>query len=114
MNGNAQLRIKRGFEQRRKTHKPCRGKAPWGYRVSSDKSRIERDVTTGMKPQIPDILSTNWRMNSALDQYTGPCPLHSCRAVKAWLKTQFWWGGIGYLQQKNHTFQEIVGTRMRR
>ena len=36
------LRIKRGFEQRRKTHKPCRGKAPWGYQISQDKSRIVR------------------------------------------------------------------------
>ena len=104
------LRIKRGFEQRRKTHKPCRGKAPWGYRVSSDKSRIERDPASWDEAEkFLDILrSTNWRMNSALDQHTGPCPLHSCRAVKAWLKNPILRGGIGYLQQKNHTFQEIV------
>ena len=104
------LRIKRGFEQRRKTHKPCRGKAPWGYRVSSDKSRIVRNPETWDEAQkFLDILrSTNWRMNAALDLHTGPCPLHSCRAVKAWLKNPILRGGIGYLQQKNHTFQEIV------
>ena len=35
------LRVRRGLEQRRKTHKPCRGRAPWGYQISQDKSRFE-------------------------------------------------------------------------
>ena len=40
------LRVRRGLEQRRKTHKPCRGRAPWGYAISSDKSRFVRDVNS--------------------------------------------------------------------
>ena len=79
------LRIKRGFEQRRKTHKPCRGKAPWGYAISSDKSRIERNLQTwDSAREFLDILrDTDWRMNTALDRFKGECPLNSCRAVIA-------------------------------
>ena len=104
------LRVKRGLEQRRKTHKPCRGKAPWGYAISSDKSRIEPNILTWESAkQFLDILrSTNWRMNTALNQFEGDCPLNSCRAVKAWLHNPILRGGIGYLQQKNHTFAEVV------
>ena len=104
------LRVRRGFEQRRKTHKPCRGKAPWGYAISPDKSRIVPNPATWDKAkQFLDILrSTEWRMNTALDRFEGECPLNSCRAVKAWLRNPILRGGIGYLQQKNHTFAEIV------
>ena len=104
------LRVRRGLEQRRKTHKPCRGKAPWGYAISQDKSRIVRNPETWDEAKkFLDILrSTDWRMNTALDRFKGECPLNSCRAVKAWLRNPILRGGIGYLQQKNHTFAEIV------
>ena len=104
------LRIKRGFEQRRKTHKPCRGKAPWGYQISQDKSRIERNPNTWdhAKEFLCILADNNWRMNTALDRFDGPCPLHSCRAVKAWLLNPILRGGIGYLQTANHQFQEVV------
>ena len=107
------LRIKRGFEQRRKTHKPCRGKAPWGYQISEDKSRIEPNLDAWESArEFLDILrDTDWRMNTALDRFKGECPLNSCRAVKAWLRNPILRGGIGYLQQKNHTFAEIVWDR---
>ena len=40
------LRVRKGLEQRRKTHAPCRGRAPWGYAISIDKSRFVRDMAT--------------------------------------------------------------------
>ena len=56
------LRIKRGFEQRRKTHKPCRGKAPWGYAISGDKSRIVRDMNVWQDTLdfLDTLRSVNW------------------------------------------------------
>ena len=61
-----------------------------------------------------DILrSVNWRMNTALDQFTKPCPLNSCR-VKAWPRNPILRGGIGYLQQKNHFSKKWSGTCMSR
>ena len=105
------LRVRRGLEQRRKTHKPCRGRAPWGYAISSDKSRFVRDVNSWESAQeFLDILrAKSWRMNSALNQFKGPCPLHSCRAVKAWLLNPILRGGIGYHYcKKTHTFAEVV------
>ena len=105
------LRVRRGLEQRRKTHKPCRGRAPWGYAISSDKSRFVRDVNSWESAQeFLDILRANgWRMNSALNLFKGPCPLNSCRAVKAWLLNPILRGGIGYHHcKKTHTFAEVV------
>ena len=96
------LRVRKGLEQRRKTHAPCRGRAPWGYAVSEDKSRFVRDVSSWDAAQeFLDILrSKGWRMHSALDLFKGPCPLNSCRAVKAWLLNPILRGGIGYHQSK--------------
>ena len=104
------LRIKRGFEQRRKTHKPCRGKAPWGYAISSDKSRIVRDPLAWHDALdfLDTLRSVEWRMNTALDRFEKPCPLNSCRAVKAWLVNPILRGGIGYLQKANHQFEQVV------
>ena len=105
------LRVRRGLEQRRKTHKPCRGRAPWGYAISSDKSRFVRDVNSWESArEFLDILrAKGWRMNAALDQFEGPCPLNSCRAVKAWLLNPILRGGIGYHHcKKTHTFAEVV------
>ena len=105
------LRVRRGLEQRRKTHKPCRGRAPWGYAISSDKSRFIRDVNSWESArEFLDILrSEGWRMNAALDRFEGPCPLNSCRAVKAWLLNPILRGGIGYhFHKKTFTWAEVV------
>ena len=105
------LRVRKGLEQRRKTHAPCRGRAPWGYAVSEDKSRFVRDVNSwDAAREFLDILrSKGWRMHSALDLYKGPCPLNSCRAVKAWLLNPILRGGIGYHQSKTTLlYAEVV------
>ena len=105
------LRVRRGLEQRRKTHKPCRGRAPWGYAISSDKSRFVRDLHSwDSAREFLDILrAEGWRMNSALDRFEGPCPLNSCRAVKAWLLNPILRGGIGYhFNNKTFTWAEVV------
>ena len=105
------LRIRRGLEQRRKTHKPCRGRAPWGYQISQDKGRIVRNLQTwDSAREFLDILrAEGWRMNSALDRFEGPCPLNSCRAVKAWLLNPILRGGIGYhFNKKTFTWGEVV------
>ena len=105
------LRVRRGLEQRRKTHKPCRGRAPWGYQISQDKSRFERDFNSwDLAREFLDILrGEGWRMNSALDRFEGPCPLNSCRAVKAWLLNPILRGGIGYhFNKKTFTWAEVV------
>ena len=105
------LRVRKGLEQRRKTHKPCRGRAPWGYAISSDKSRFVPDSETWTQAQkFLDILrSEDWRMNAALDRFEGPCPLNSNRAVKTWLLNPILRGGIGYHNnQKTLVFNEVV------
>ena len=105
------LRVRRGLEQRRKTHKPCRGKAPWGYQISEDKSRFEPNFETWRSAQefLGILRSSGWRLNAALNKFEGPCSLNSCRAVKAWLLNPILRGGIGYhLQKKTNTFAEVI------
>ena len=109
------MRIKRGFEQRRAQGHPCRGRAPWGYRISSDKSCFEPDPETwGRAERFLELLRMyGWRMNAALDAFDDPIPLNSCRAVKAWLKNPILRGGVGYLQVKNHEYSEIIWDQQR-
>jgi DNA invertase Pin-like site-specific DNA recombinase len=104
------LRIKRGLEQRRKTHKPCRGKAPWGYQISKDKSRIERNFATwDAAMQFLHILrENNWRMSTALEQAGENCPLNSVKSVHGWINNPILRGGIGYRKQKDKTYAEIA------
>lgn len=104
------LRIRRGLEQRRKRKMPCRGKAPWGYRVTADRSSIEPDPEQWERAQRFLVLlrGCSWRMNTALDRFGEPTPLNSCRAVKAWLINPILRGGIGWRQQANHVFAEVA------
>lgn len=104
------LRIRRGLEQRRKRNMPCRGKAPWGYRITADRRAVEPDPLEWQRAErFLDLLrSCRWRMNTALDRFGEPIPLNSCRAVKAWLINPILRGGIGWRQQANHRFAEIT------
>ena len=104
------LRIKKALEQRRKTHKPCRGTAPWGYQISTDKSRIERNPETwDAANRFIDILrANNWRMHTAIELFDEPCGVNSNRAIKAWLKNPILRGGIGYFKRADDTFREVV------
>jgi DNA invertase Pin-like site-specific DNA recombinase len=107
------LRIKRGFEQRRKQHRPCRGRAPWGYAIAADGSCFHPHPQDWAAAQrfLQLLERKEWRMNTALDAFGEPLPLASCRAVKAWLRNPVLRGGIGYLQQKNHEYAEVVWER---
>ncbi|MFZ9570183.1 MAG: recombinase family protein [Vulcanococcus sp.] len=102
------LRIRRGLEQRRKQKHPCRGKAPWGYRINAERTAIEPDPLEWERAQrfLAELERCGWRMNTALDRFE-PIPLNSCRAVKAWLINPILRGGIGWRQQKNHRFEQV-------
>lgn len=102
------LRIRRGLEQRRKQKLPCRGKAPWGYRINAERTAIEPDPLEWERAQrfLAELERCDWRMNTALDRFE-VIPLSSCRAVKAWLINPILRGGIGWQQQKNHRFAQV-------
>ena len=104
------LRIKRGLEQRRKTHKPCRGKAPWGYQISTDKSRIERNPETwdAANRFLDSLRANNWRMQRTIDLFQEPSALNSQRSVKGWLKNPILRGGLGYGRRKDETWERVV------
>lgn len=107
-------RIRDGLAERRKRNMPCRGRAAWGYRLNADRTALERDPTEW--PRAKRFLSIlqlcDWRMNTALDRWAalggGDIPLHSCRAVKAWLTNPVLRGGLGYNQLANHRFLQVV------
>jgi site-specific DNA recombinase len=107
-------RIKAGLAQGRKVSRPLRGRAPWGYAISSDKQRFEPHPTEWGRAAafLALMRSMSWRMEPALRQWAanggGDIPLHSCRAVRAWLMNPVLRGGIGYRQQANHQYAEIV------
>jgi len=107
-------RIKAGLHERRKLHRPCRGRAPWGYRLNSSRTALEPHPTEWPRAEafLTLLSDVNWRMNTALDEWLrqgrGDIPLHSCRAIKAWLLNPILRGGLGYHQQANHHFAEIV------
>ena len=104
------LRIKRGLEQRRKTHKPCRGKAPWGYQISTDKGRIERNPETWDVANrfLDSLRANNWRMQRTIDLFHEPSALNSQRSVKGWLKNPILRGGIGYGRRTDETWERVV------
>jgi DNA invertase Pin-like site-specific DNA recombinase len=103
-------RVRRGLEQRRKRRMPCRGRAPWGYRITEDRSGIEPDPSEWDSAIrfLGLLRKCKWRMNTALEQFDAAIPLNSCRAVKAWLLNPILRGGIGWQQQPNHSFAEIA------
>lgn len=107
-------RIKAGIAERRKRQMPCRGRAPWGYQISADRTALEPHPLEWPRAQqfLRFLAANNWRMNTALDEWArlslGDIPLHSCRAVKAWLKNPILRGGLGYGQQRNHVFTHIA------
>lgn len=108
------LRIKGGLAQRRLEGRPLRGRAPWGYRITADKRHFEpHPLEWGRAQQFLALMREGgWRMNPALDRWAaegrGEIPLHSCRAVRAWLLNPVLRGATGYRQQKNHRFAEVV------
>lgn len=107
-------RIRSGLAERRKRRMPCRGKAPWGYRINEDRTALEPHPLEWERAQqfLRILAARDWRMNTALDVWAsegrGDIPLHSCRAVKAWLLNPVLRGGLGYGQQKNHVFVDIA------
>lgn len=107
-------RIRAGLTAARQKHRPLRGRAPWGYRVNADKSALEPDPIEWPRATafLATLASCNWRMNTALTRWDqegrGDIPLHSCRAVRAWLLNPVLRGGLGYRQQANHVFAETV------
>lgn len=108
------LRIKGGLNERRRLNLPCRGRAPWGYQLNADRTALEPHPLEWPRATtfLRYLRGTGWRMNTALDQWAaagnGDIPLHSCRAVKAWLTNPILRGGLGYHQKANHRFEQIV------
>lgn len=108
------LRVRKGLTAAREQHRPVRGRAPWGYRVKSDKSSLEpHPIEFERATQFIALLrNCEWRMNTALTKWEqqglGDIPLHSCRSVRAWLLNPVIRGGLGYGQVTNHQYNEIV------
>ncbi|MEN9861468.1 MAG: nifH element site-specific recombinase, partial [Cyanobacteriota bacterium] len=103
-------RIKAGLREGRKRRLPLRGRAPWGYRINAQRTALEPDPVEWPRAEqfLALLQSSKWRMNTALDRWDaegrGDIPLHSCRAVRAWLVNPILRGGLGYQQQANHTY----------
>ncbi len=103
-------RIKAGLREGRKRRLPLRGRAPWGYRLNAERTALEPHPVEWHRAEdfLALLRSTSWRMNTALDRWAaegrGDIPLHSCRAVRAWLMNPILRGGLGYQQQKNHRY----------
>ncbi len=103
-------RIKAGLREGRKRRLPLRGRAPWGYRINAQRTALEPDPVEWPRAEqfLAVLRTTNWRMNTALDRWAaegrGDIPLHSCRAVRAWLVNPILRGGLGYQQQPNHRY----------
>ena len=107
-------RIRAGLNERRRKRMPIRGRAPWGYRVSADKSHFEPDPIEWPRVQafLQLMRDNNWRMSTALNlwaqQGLGPIPINSCRSIRGWLLNPILRGGIGYKQLPNSLFEELV------
>lgn len=106
------MRIKAGLESRRRLRAPIRATAPWGYRVSEDKLRLEPDpVEFPRARQMVDLLHrNNWRLSQSIRDWRaqglGPIPLNSGLSLGRWLYNPILRGGIGYHHRTNRTFRE--------
>jgi DNA invertase Pin-like site-specific DNA recombinase len=107
-------RIRSGLREGRKKRRPLRGRAPWGYSITPDKTALAPHPVEWHRAQafLRTLRENNWRMNTSLTvwerQGLGPIPINSCNSVRAWLLNPILRGGIGYNQQPNHLFAEIV------
>lgn len=102
-------RVRGGLEQGRKSGKPMR-KPCWGYRLSADRSCFEPDPEAfpAARRFIAYLQENEWRTVTSLRTYPGEVPFRSCRGVRAWLLNPTLRGGVGYHQQKNHRYKEIL------
>lgn len=105
-------RVTAGFREGRKAGRPMR-KPCWGYRLTADRSALEPDPEAFPRALrfIEQLRANGWRMQPTLEAFTEPIPLSSCRAVRSWMLNPTIRGGIGYHQQKNHRFSEILWDR---
>lgn len=105
-------RVRRGLEAGRAMGKPMR-KPCWGYRLSSDRKRLEPDPVEFPRAQrfLALLRSLNWRMSTAVREFEEPTPLSSCRAVRSWLLNPTIRGGIAYHQKPNHRFEKVLWDR---
>jgi DNA invertase Pin-like site-specific DNA recombinase len=107
-------RIRAGLNERRRKAMPIRGRAPWGYRVTADKRQFEPHPIEWPRAQafLQTLRDNNWRMSTALNLWhqegLGPIPINTCRSIRGWLLNPILRGGIGYNQQPNNLFQEVV------
>jgi DNA invertase Pin-like site-specific DNA recombinase len=95
-------RVRSGLEAGRAMGKPMR-KPCWGYRLTSDRKRLEPDPVEFPRAQrfLALLRSLNWRMSTAVREFEEPTPLSSCRAVRSWLLNPTIRGGIAYHQKPN-------------
>jgi len=108
------MRVKAGYAEGRKRARPLRGRAAWGYCKNADNSALTPDPVEFPRAQhfVALLKQVNIRTNTVLDEWhkrkLGPIPLNSCRAVRGWLLNPTIRGGLGYNQQPNHVFTEVI------
>ena len=104
------MRIKKGYETRRKMRRPARGRVPFGYRLNEDNTAIEPDPQSWeqAKNLLRLLRDNEWRLSTSLDQVKGGVPFSSHVALKAWIKNPILRGATGYHKGKRHEFAEII------
>lgn len=104
-------RIHGGLAQGRLLGKPMR-RPCWGYQLSADRLRLEPHPEH-FKPArgfIDTLIESDWRMMSSL-KVRPEVPFKSIRGVTAWIRNPTIRGGIGYGQQPNHRFEQVLWDR---
>lgn len=99
------LRVRRGYEASRRNLRPCRSRAPFGYRHNSDRTALEPHPEEW--PQALELLqllrSNNWRLQTSLEAFRATHAsfrITTKNGLKSWLCNPVLRGGLGYLYDR--------------
>jgi putative DNA-invertase from lambdoid prophage Rac len=107
------MRIKAGLRERRGQKRPIRGRAPWGYQISKDKSCLTLDPEQCQQAQLflSLLQQNNWQMSTAMTAWEAQTkrrlPLRTEQSVRNWVLNPILRGGTGYLRDCKSAYKEI-------